>query len=472
MTFTIEKLGRINAAQIEIKPLTLFVGKNDSGKTYCASAIWALLTFVQGIGYPSALKNVPEQLKIIEQYLNDQTPSKLNIKFSSEQIHQIQKDVRQSFAKASPKLLSDAIGYEGFSHSKFNFLVPENCVQEMSIVVGVKKDTDVEQLILIENEDDEDGLVESVSHNYSTTYELMIDGQKIRAFDINISELQDVFQLLKYQLGQDIAGYAVFGKESSSYKNTIYLPAARTGIMLGIDFFVSGTMQRNLLDPNRTKAPQASSLPAPLREFAANLTSPYRVRYQSDQFLGKILNGSYARTKKRGEYQYTPLGMENPIPLAATSSLVTELAGFALMLNTVDMRDSFVIFEEPEAHLHLEAQREIAKVLVALANKGRRLLITTHSDTFLQQINNLIALNDHPAREDLLAKLEIDVRETINRSNVIAYDFKCVNNVTNVERLVCGKSGFVAPSLNEVLMRLSLETIAIQQDLDESEEGQ
>ena len=220
-------------------------------------------------------------------------------KFSSEQIHQIQKDVRQSFAKASPKLLSDAIGYEGFGHSKFNFLVPENGVQEMTIVVGVKKDTDVEQLIFIEDEDDEDGLVESVSHNYATTYELMIDGQKIRAFDINISELQDVFQLLKYQLGQDIAGYAVFGKEWSSYKNTIYLPAARTGIMLAIDFFVSGTMQRNLLAPNRTKAPQTSSLPAPLREFAANLTFPFRLRSQNDQVLGKILNGSYARTKKK-----------------------------------------------------------------------------------------------------------------------------------------------------------------------------
>ncbi len=38
----VENFGKINKAEIEICPLTLFVGDNNSGKSYLLSLIWAL----------------------------------------------------------------------------------------------------------------------------------------------------------------------------------------------------------------------------------------------------------------------------------------------------------------------------------------------------------------------------------------------------------------------------------------------
>ena len=40
----VENYGKIERAEIEVTPLTLFVGDNNSGKSYLLSLIWALLS--------------------------------------------------------------------------------------------------------------------------------------------------------------------------------------------------------------------------------------------------------------------------------------------------------------------------------------------------------------------------------------------------------------------------------------------
>ena len=49
-----------------------------------------------------------------------------------------------------------------------------------------------------------------------------------------------------------------------------------------------------------------------------------------------------------------------------------------------------LIIEEPEAHLHPGAQAAIALTLARLVRAGVRVIVTTHSYWFLQQLGNLI----------------------------------------------------------------------------------
>lgn len=47
-------------------------------------------------------------------------------------------------------------------------------------------------------------------------------------------------------------------------------------------------------------------------------------------------------------------------------------------------------FEEPETHLHPNAQVEVVKTIAYLISRGHRFVITTHSPFILYVINNLI----------------------------------------------------------------------------------
>jgi len=70
--------------------------------------------------------------------------------------------------------------------------------------------------------------------------------------------------------------------------------------------------------------------------------------------------------------------------------MVSELAPLILFLKYLVHPGDLLILEEPESHLHPAAQRKLARGIVRLVNAGVKVLITTHSDIFVSQINNLL----------------------------------------------------------------------------------
>ena len=76
--------------------------------------------------------------------------------------------------------------------------------------------------------------------------------------------------------------------------------------------------------------------------------------------------------------------------LSHSSSQVSALAPLALFVRGVLRPGDLLIIEEPEAHLHPGAQTAIALTLARLVRAGVRVIVTTHSYWFLQQLGNLI----------------------------------------------------------------------------------
>lgn len=90
--------------------------------------------------------------------------------------------------------------------------------------------------------------------------------------------------------------------------------------------------------------------------------------------------------------QYLVLSKDKRIPLTAAASSVKELSPFLFFLrNHSDEIFSFCI-EEPEAHLHPTMQIDLADLIAACRNKGMMFQMTTHSDYFVQRINQLLQL--------------------------------------------------------------------------------
>jgi hypothetical protein len=142
---------------------------------------------------------------------------------------------------------------------------------------------------------------------------------------------------------------------------------------------------------------------------------------------------------------------------------VTELAPFVAFLQRSSAYRS-LIFEEPEAHLHLEAQRKIAGVIARIVNKGLPVLVTTHGDTFFQQINNFIKMSRYPERA---VNLGYENGVFLDPGDVRAYQFvPSENGRSSVEPLDMTEDGLAATTFNRSIGNLFAETRSLWRDED------
>lgn len=100
---------------------------------------------------------------------------------------------------------------------------------------------------------------------------------------------------------------------------------------------------------------------------------------------------------------------EHNLPLMSASSMISELAPVSLFLEYYVRPGHLFILEEPEAHLHPGAQRDITNILVQLVNAGVHVLITTHSDIILEQLGNYVHAHeiDKKIQEQSLGKEKV-----------------------------------------------------------------
>ena len=109
-------------------------------------------------------------------------------------------------------------------------------------------------------------------------------------------------------------------------------------------------------------------------------------------------------------------------PFHKTSSMVSELAPVILFLKYLVRPGDLVILEEPESHLHPASQRQMARGIARLVNAGVRVIITTHSDYFMGQINNLLKLSRASKRKR--ANEGYDAADCLKSDDVSAYHFQ------------------------------------------------
>ncbi|AXA75064.1 hypothetical protein CE206_00685 [Achromobacter xylosoxidans] len=456
----------------------MFFGKNDSGKTYAASTIWAVINFIKNLPEEKEFSGIPSELLNYLASIKDGQIEQgvFQFQIGPDALNQLQKSVLDYFSNNSKKVLADAIGYDGFGASKV--AIELHHTEPANLKCSLKEYKAPDELVEAPFVESADGKVEAdieadvEPKETAWNFEVSVEGSDGYLSKLRAHEFESLWikRWLPNDIREELIGYACFGNDWSNFRNTLYIPAARTGIMLALSYFVEGVVRRAEL-PFEDERGEASDLPGPIRHFASEMVRAGNIRFpplsQGNQ-LSRLVTGQLRRGRRRGSFLYSPEGASAEIPLASTSSLVTELSPLALMWRRIGS-STFLIFEEPEAHLHLEAQREMARVLAYLVNRGAKILITTHSDTFIQQINNLIALSDHPKRASLVERFQLSDDEIIDRHSVGAYDFVCAEGVTKVIALEASKAGFAAESLNEVIVRLANQTILINNEWPEDD---
>ncbi len=447
-TLHIKNFGKIREASVAIKPMTLFIGKNNTGKSYLSTLLWGLLAAADTL-FP---KNVPESKAYLkcDQWLQHIQEAK-KVEFSSEQYNLFIDWFNVLLIQRKGRLLTRL-----FNDSSVE-------IEKLQITEYQRN-----RRLFIEWINTE-GTKPPMKFTFGKEYIRIQYGSKQ-----NKTERYKICQRIVWKLlfgGMSV--YSPFTAKSVRRQcEPVFLPASRTGFMLTYKPLVVESLDQydEYGDEKDESSQQPFTLPIirflqSISEFSSKKAGKYAeiASWLEREILqGEIKVVAHAVP----DFLYQPVDVKTALPLHISSSLVTELSPLVLFLkHKADLRTLFI--EEPEAHLHLEAQRILARALARLVNLGLPVLMTTHSDTFFQQINNLICLRCHSRQKKLQAQLGYQNEELLSSDQVAAYEFIATNKETIVKALPLKQGGFAAPSFNAVLIDLAQETLKLQAENDE-----
>ena len=420
----VKDFGPIAKASVDFRPLTVFIGQSNTGKSYLAILIYALHKCLSssdaspslaGIraGFPSTLafsrSGSSELIKSLKEWAegvsSDDPPSELP------------KDVAKELRSVMEKTdwLSESITTEirrCFGVDGIDELIRRTSHGRRGKVS-----------LCVPQEDGSSTLRYELKFN-SRTIRLSADIPSLESLPYKIDfpkrfpkHLRRSNPIYRFELSQFLSRSFQF-LIGPAGRSAFYLPADRTGVMHSHQVVVSALVQNAStagLQPS-TNLPMLSGVLADFltlligigpegrsgRRLGPRRKSPELARGLEDS----LLNGSVLLKSSDAGYPtfaYRPEGWKDDMPLMRASSMVSELAPVVLYLRHIVRPGDVLIIEEPEAHLHPAMQTAFARELARLVRAGVRIVMTTHSEWFLEQIGNLVRLSGLPKakRRDL-----------------------------------------------------------------------
>lgn len=383
-SISISNFGPISTGSINLKPLTIFMGPNNSGKSYAATLIHAILSAHAVPKNGSYQYSAPRRLLARRAFDKDANAGKLASAGDGFTIPPAQAQRLVSSALAS--LLKTSI--------ESNFGSPtRDLVRSKQKTSKITVTGPVTQKIELG-----DGVKVSTKFNDSLAHKIkFVPGEPgmIRAEVKGNTRILSVDKRLKPSLQSDMSRIVIdFLLDSARLRPEVsyYLPSERSGILRGHRAIAAGFIRR---------APYAGlerfEMP-PLTKVASDLLSDlFYIRRRPGSFaelsegLERDILGGNIGLHRLDRHSVPDIVCQSPnetVPLHRSSSTVSEMAPLSLYLKHLLRKDDLLIIEEPEAHLHASNQTMFAEYVVKMIRQGLNLLITTHSSLLMEALNN------------------------------------------------------------------------------------
>ena len=387
----VKNFGPIEKAEIDLRPLTVFVGESNTGKTYLAALIYALHQHFRGISqFPWA----------------DSVTSYFSFTYRSrDRYPQSQREaLEQEMLEALEKLNTPGRPFK-FSDlpQQMHTQIESKLADQEDFLNELKRCFDLEsvsKLIRFTGSQDNEMII-SLSVRDGDQTRWTFDARDAGSDPTMSGHINPDAVLLdskdeKLDLG-DLLDFLLVRQEESG--NSYYLPAARSGIMQSHGVIATALIKRaTRIGLDRLEVSTFSGMIGDFLEqivqYKERDGSSSSIRRVAEQLETDLLEGKIEVKRPTPEaypeFLYRPNQSEEALRMSHSSAMVSELAPLVLFLRGVIKRGDLLIIEEPESHLHPGAQTKIAQTLARLVRAGVRVLITTHSNWLLKQISNLI----------------------------------------------------------------------------------
>ena len=461
----IKSLGSIKNSKVEFKPFLLFYGEPSTGKSYLALAFYKLMqiltdriyikNILEIIKEPSISKNLSREELEEEfrncgfdvKYINEKThldsfekdSSKINFKIREFKVKDLISNIENSYKENINRFFQELIKY------------PFNDIDLNLNITG-----DYENLILKIYESDKkiiffSSLFNKVDENYIRT-NLLTHLPGFIDIEIIIS---------------DIIKKIIFNDSINLYFSYYYLPPAKNALINMRDFALRASLE---------DLPLLGVHKEFYKKILARLYDNESQNFSKikKDYFDKLINGSFV-TRPDGSivFKFVKNGENVEIPYSSASTSIQELAPLYYVLQSSNLNNISITYEEPEAHLHPKLQRQLGLLLSYLVNQGGFLQITTHSDYLTNRLNNLIKLHNIKLKDENLFKkaleeLNIPEESVLNPEKVGAYYFeKKGNGNTFVRNLKIEDYGIPMESFENDLIDMTKETNYLMDLLEE-----
>ncbi len=421
--------GPIVEAKVDLRPLTVFVGPSNTGKSYLAILIYALHQIFGGdarlggsrfrggsvhwtdrLGRGLSDKSVDSLEEMVKSFSDGKLLKKGNVILPA----LVADELRSAFGGNA-----DALGREirrCFGIGRTDALTRRGRATAARFVIGRR----------IPNA--ANALEHKVSLGSSVEFQAEIPANTPIPVDVEADDVwvyrQHYFRFIGEEFSRDRERRRLEALESLSmigdtvlpslvgplHRSAYYLPADRTGIMHAHNVVVSALIA-SAATAGLRPAVQTPMLSGVLADFLEQLIEigrfPQR-RRKNKRDLGRnieedILGGSVRVDRSTQtdypNFSYRPKTWKDDLALANASSMVSELAPLVLYLRHMVEPGNVLIVEEPESHLHPAMQVAFTRQLAAIVRAGVRVIVTTHSEWLLEELANIVQRSALPSAE-------------------------------------------------------------------------
>jgi len=453
----VKDFGPFGEAEVELKPLTVFIGRNSVGKSMLAYLIWALTLAIPrptrlekaivDAGGNKALEAVIEKAKRGDDF-KEELMELMNIA-----IYVLPKALAPSVEEALKKVFTfdlDELVREGANHATITLKGERTSIE--TTINGKNVDVSIKG----------PSIDEFISEIKTSQREVTISYDKSR-FTISVP-LTRTSRFSIIELLYTFVSVYIMLTLGGPFKHLIPLPLP-VGLFPFLELFSAllpdsrAGISRTLLRPY---IPIAITYPdkqyVELYYALAEWVAKESIDLAAVKPLLLEMGCSVEPVIEEGVYTIhikTWSGKRLRLPQAPSG--IREVLTVAIALSSRGP-PHVVIIEEPEAHLHPRAQGALARLIAKAVNRGKHVVLTTHSDYMLYRLNDLIALSRSPERARALGFAEDEV---LRPESVAAYLVKAEGDRAVVEKLDVGPEGFSEDEFASVAVELAEERARI-----------
>lgn len=398
MIFRFRNIGPIRSADLELGPLTVIVGRNNTGKTYLAYTLYGLLDQWRGWPegrYPPVRRRAGNRARRGDADTLDVAQVAASLSRDGEVVRKVDRETLERERAA----LARALGTD-FSRFLVRRVLSASAGEFENVDLRIEwTDAFPEAVPQVTVRATGEGTVSAAFEKGEMLFRAT-NGERshplrARALEravglaythLLLSDLPNPFVLTAERFG-----ISLFHRELDFTKNQL------VQILQQIDrrdrrnndtpFWVIDRATSRYAKPIQDNIDYTRSLPD-IRKDASDI----RER-RLERSIKEMMDGEYRIAEGEVRFVSRPRsGDRFNLPLHQASSSARGLSDLYFYLRHAASQRHLLIVDEPESHLDTENQVTLAHLLSKVVKAGVQVLITTHSDYIVKEINNLLML--------------------------------------------------------------------------------